>query len=503
MVLVAVSGGPDSVAMLDLLVRLFRRGGPLIHVAHMDHMLRGSESVADAEFVRALAARLTLPSTIGSADVAGTARLARRGVEETARELRHRFLLDAALAAGAARIAIGHTVDDQAETILLRLTRGAGTSGLAAMRAVTPAHSFESTGSIAPDARERVCIVRPLLCLTRCEVEDYCRERRLDYRVDPSNVDVRYARNKLRRVVMPVLRELNPRVAKAFARAAEIVASDCEALDEITVAALKECDTGRGLSVACLLRQPAAVRRRLLIEAVRRRPGSSQLGSTHVEALERLLYEGAGGRRVELPGGLAAWREFDTVVLARTVPCAQPYEVRISRTQPRIVAGDFVIEVTRDVPAGRFTSLLERIKDRAEPTYGLRNWSTVLLDGSSLPARLLVRPRRPGERALVLGQTGAKKLKNLMIDHRIPTSRRATWPVVVTLDGSYVWSPGLPPAAQFAARADSSGLVVLRASGRSTEEQYATNDTRDKVRARDQEPSNHAGGGDSFEHPLR
>lgn len=503
-VVIAVSGGADSVAMLDVLIRLFgerQAGDPRLHVAHINHLLRGRESAEDAEFVRVLADRLGLPATIGSADVAEAARRTRRGIEETARELRYKFLLETALATDADRIAIGHTADDQAETLLLRLVRGAATSGLAAMRAVSPAHVFDLSDVTASGSQRSVKIVRPILCLTRHEVEDYCRDRGLAFRIDRTNLDETYARNKLRRRVIPVLRELNPEVARALSRAAEIIASDRDALDEITLAAFERCQTTEGLSVACLLQQPPAIRNRVLIEAVKRQPNPPQLTSSHVEALLGLLGQAARGRRVELPGGLVAWREFDQITLMRRGRCERYYEIEILSGQKCIFAGGFEIELTRGVPSSQFGSLLEGI--RADRDRGSREWLEAVLDGDAVPDRLVIRPRRPGETAWVVGQSGSKKLKNLMIDHRIPTSRRATWPIVTTLDGRYIWSPGLPPATQFAACAESSGLVILRARGRSTEERYATEDTRGKVRTGDRETHHHAGGGDSCQHSLR
>src|SRR5512143_2372763 len=205
-VVVAVSGGPDSVALLDLLARLLAPqtgSGPAgirVLVAHLNHQLRGSESDDDAAFVQQLAGRLALPVEIGTADVAAAARRAARGIEEIAREIRYNFLLRVALASGCDRIATGHTMNDQAETFLIRLARGSGLRGLSAMRPVIPAHFFkesgatEESGDEAGDTQKRTSVaepdrsdyrltpllIRPLLSMTREEVTEYCRQRDIE-----------------------------------------------------------------------------------------------------------------------------------------------------------------------------------------------------------------------------------------------------------------------------------------------------------------------------------
>ena len=284
-VLVAVSGGPDSVALLDILLRLGpgdrgwglgvrqeQRGEgaeelgsteaplplcpsapppfsspqspspiPHLHIAHLDHTLRGRESAEDAEFVRALADRLGLQITINSADVRAAAEAAGRGVEETAREIRYDFLLRVASETGCDRIAVGHTMTDQAETFVMRLIRGAGSRGLAAMRAVSAVPvlrqekaeggrqkaeggtqkaeegSLPSADCVLPSP----LLIRPLLCITREEVEAYCRERQLEFRTDVTNQDSHYTRNRIRSSVIPAMTAINPRVVESIARAAE------------------------------------------------------------------------------------------------------------------------------------------------------------------------------------------------------------------------------------------------------------------------------------------
>lgn len=493
-VVVAVSGGADSVALLDVLMRLDH--GSHLHVAHLDHMLRGRESSEDAEFVRRLSERLGVPVTISSVDVRAAAR--GRGVEEIAREIRYQFLLRIANQTNCDRIAAGHTMTDQAETFLMRLVRGSGLRGLSAMRPVVPAHSFAETvssGQWAAGSRQEaelpsahcllpsVSLIRPLLCITREEVERYCRERGLGFRSDSSNLSRRYTRNRIRNEILPALKAINPQVVKAIARAADNLASDQEALDHLASALVDQSrlqtkshtdnKNEAAYSVPALLAEPSGMRRRMIIEAIRlarlasspgKPPHAGEIVSAHVAAVEALLEAGSSGKRIALPGGLKVWREFDALVVKRTSLAVeeQPYRSAISLASPQTEAGGFSFSLSRSLPNDSLKSVIEETQREKERSG--RDWMMVALDAAALPDHLIIRARQPGELAHVTGQRKTKKLKNLMIDHRIPTSRRADWPIVTTADGRYVWSPGLPPALQFAADDKTQGLAIMRAS---------------------------------------
>jgi tRNA(Ile)-lysidine synthase len=505
-VVVAVSGGADSIALLDILVRLCAAENPFrIHVAHLNHMLRGEEATMDAEFVRAVAERLNLPGTIESTDVRQAAMASGRSIEEAAREARYNFLLAVAREAGADTVATGHTMNDQAETFLMRLARGAGPRGLASMRPVSavPAYDaetlFDDAGTrgrgdagtesfdkcetepvifsgpkFAASPRLRVPaspqLVRPLLCLTREEVEDYCRERGLMYRTDASNASLDYTRNRVRHEVVAALKQINPRVIEHISSAAEIIASEQEALDTLTHSLLDQAQqpsSRTAYRVAAFVEQPPALRRRMIIEAIRRErssTGRGEIESKHVTAVERLLDERMSGASLHLPGGLEAWREFDHLVFRHRAEIEEQVGERaLDAGCSRIEAGG--IEMTID--RGRPGQLLQASLDEArrEAVRLGRDWTIVVLDARLLPETLVVRARRKGERARVCGQRKIKKLKNLMIDHKIPSSRRAIWPIVATPDGRYIWSPGMPPAVEFAARDETQTLAILRASG--------------------------------------
>jgi tRNA(Ile)-lysidine synthase len=410
-------------------------------------------------------------------------------------------LLAAADEAGCDRIAVGHTMTDQAETFLMRLTRGAGLRGLAAMRPVSEVPVFrqekaegrrqKADNESLPSALcllPSVLLIRPLLCITREEVDAYCRQRGLEFRTDATNLSLHYTRNRIRNDVLPALKAINPRVAESISRAAENIAGDQDALDRLASSLLSKASTlsdawrrsvdGRtdAYSVPALLEQPAGIRRRMIMEAIRvTRAGAipeklddaGEVTSAHVAAIEGLLAANASGKHIALPCALEVWREFDALVFKPVRPLKEaPYQSPISSACPDAEAGGFAFTLQRKLPLEMLNSVIE--ETRREKQLAGRDWMTVALDDCALPEELVIRPRRRGQRAHVLGQRKTIKLKNLMIDHRIPSSRRATWPLVTTPDGVYIWSPGLPPALEFAAhdetQAVAEGLAILRAS---------------------------------------
>jgi tRNA(Ile)-lysidine synthase len=201
----------------------------------------------------------------------------------------------------------------------------------------------------------------------------------------------------------------------------------------------------------------------MIIEALRlARVADGEISSTHITEVETLLRPAASGKRLSLPGGLEVWREFDALVVKRSVVDSAEYHFAISSVEPGVKAGEFSFTLRRGLPGATYESVIEATR-RERARIGF-NWMTVALLDCNLPDHLIIRPRRSGERAHVIGQRRTKKLKNLMIDHRIPSSRRVDWPLVTTPDGRYIWSPGLPPAVEFAARDESQRLAILRAS---------------------------------------
>ena len=322
-ILVAVSGGADSTALLLALNELKRAGRITLtlKVAHLDHGLRGERGGEDARWVEELAGRLECEVVLGSATVADRARESRDNLEQAARRERYEFLARAARASEARVIVVGHTLDDQAETMLLSLLRGSGAEGLSAMSAVS---ALKTEGSELP-------LVRPLLnWARRGETEKYCAAQGVVARVDEMNEDARFSRVRVRRQLLPLLETFNPRVAETLARTAGLLRADAEALEaqaarllakarllpqEVTQEAGEEGTASlpdenaairqtSALSVEVLHGAEVAIRRRALRQWLAAGRGNlRRMEFVHVMAVEKLLAEGRGGRVVQLPGG--------------------------------------------------------------------------------------------------------------------------------------------------------------------------------------------------------
>jgi tRNA(Ile)-lysidine synthase len=439
-VVVAVSGGPDSVALLHVLHELKQRRYPslTLHVAHLNHTLRGKESDEDEQFVQNLATKLGLKFTSTQLDVRRLAREQGRNLEEMAREERYRFLRDVAAHIKAQRIATGHTLTDQAETVLMRLIRGAGGEGLSAVHPVVDN-----------------LIIRPLLGVKREEVLAYCQSVGATYRIDQTNLEPALMRNRIRLEMLPHLSQFNPQVTEALARAAENLRLDEDYFDQIVGQLLPAYVTSSDEQSLSLAVKPLndlhpAIRRRVMRAAIRQLQGSlRRVAQSHLEAVERLLESGMSGKRLHLPAGLAVRREFDMLTLSRKERRPKPFLHELVEGQV-LEVGNFQLSLRRS---------LERDAAQQVP-------QAVLLDDEKLPPRLMVRSRRSGDRYIPAGRRRPKKLKELMIERRIPATQRDYWPIVVTAADQIVWVPRLPVAETFAPRRQTRVFAVISAQVR-------------------------------------
>ncbi len=296
-VVVGVSGGPDSVCLLHLLWTLRENLQLRLHVAHLDHMMRGIESETDAAYVEDLAGQLGLPVTIERQDVDGYRKANRLTVEEAARDVRYEFLGRVAAGVGSSTVAVGHILQDQAETILMRFLRGAGALGL---QGIQPAMVRRCEG-------RDVKVIRPLLEISRRDVERYNRSQGLIPREDPSNVSHSFLRNRVRHHLIPVLHEYNPRIEQALLRTAEALTADSAFLDEQasqlweTLVSLEEGTVSLSMDIR---RLHVALQRRLLREAVKTILGDIQdVEWKHIEKM-RSAFALPKGKRISLPRGL-------------------------------------------------------------------------------------------------------------------------------------------------------------------------------------------------------
>jgi len=287
----AVSGGADSVSMLDALLRLNGRGKLQVRVAvaHLNHQLRGEESDRDEAFVERLAAQNNLKCAIERIAVAETAVAEKRNLEATARRLRYEFLARVAEDFGAEFILTAHTQDDQAETVLMRLLRGSGAEGLRGIHPVRP-------------ICENISLIRPMLDVTRADVLAHCEKYGIEFCTDSSNFSGELTRNRIRQELMPVLKSFNPRSSEGIARMASLLADDDDFLQKLAEIVLAEAREGTNIKIKPLLQQHPAIRRRVLRLWLREaRGGLQRIDAVHIAAIERLVIRGQGGKIIELP----------------------------------------------------------------------------------------------------------------------------------------------------------------------------------------------------------
>ncbi len=399
-VVVAVSGGPDSTALLHLLVSLARSVPMELHVAHLDHGLRGQDSREDRRFVESMARDLGLPCTVHVLEAPDGHQT---GLSEgRARELRYRFLGQLAKQVGAQRIATGHTRDDQAETVLLHLVRGAGTRGLAGI----------------PPVRDPY--VRPLLEAPRAEVEAWLRGRGVAWREDASNHDRSFARNRVRHELLPLLeRDYRPGLRSRLASTAELLREDQELLEQLAAEHYRRlgepCPGGVALDAAGVARLPAALARRVLRRAYREaRPSDYAPGRRTVAGLRAMASQISSGAR-DLPGGLEALRDGPRLIL-RHRPAQEP--AKPFRTTA-VVPGSLVW------PDAGISLKMQEV-DREDLRSDIRGESREIahLDLGRTGRHLELRSRRPGDAFYPLGLGGRKKLQDFLVDAGIPRRDR-------------------------------------------------------------------------------
>ena len=420
---VSVSGGPDSLAMLYALNRLRDELGLALHVAHLDHRLRGQDSAADAEFVAQTCAKLGIDYTVEDVDVLAFRREHRMSLEEAAREVRYRFLANVAEQVGADAVALGHTSDDQVETVLMNVIRGSGLRGLRGMRPVSKQRIAGSD----------LTLFRPLLNLPKQDTIAYCEALHLTPRADESNRSMEMTRNRIRLELLPLLRDMNPAFGDAILRLSRNVNDALSVVNRKVDSAWTEVVVEEGESIRvdrekfCELDE--AVRTHLMMRALSHVKGAARgIERVHIEDATRAVLK-SPGLQLHLPEGL---------------------RLAVEQRSALIYAGDEAIAATSfdasslAVPGvttvGGWRISTERIKiaseDRSLGTYWHSAEQFVERFGRGVDvSSLAVRSRVPGDRFQPLGMSGSKKLKDFMIDEKVPGSMRDGVPLIVTSRG--------------------------------------------------------------------
>ncbi len=460
--LAAVSGGADSMAMLDCLDRLADELGFRLEVAHVDHGLRPG-AADDAGFVAGAASRRGLKFHLGAVDAAAAARELGTSVQDAAHRLRMEFLEATRLARGLDWTAVGHSRDDQAETVLLHFLRGAGPTGLSGLRAVDPP------------------LVRPLLYVSREEIEAHCRYHDIAFREDPTNAEPTYLRNRIRLEILPVLRDkVNPNLTAGLSAAAQVMADVSDLLEQLGSEALQDCSLGDdalALSGAAFsVLHPALQREVVRLVFARWAGGPRDLERSHVEAVRRLWLQGRHGARLDLPLGGRVWVEHGTLMVGS-----------VERWQELQPAGVAEYSYRLDVPgsvrvreAGLVVdaALLERAMVPEDALAGRSGqpegpaettassgvpWLArdAYIDYNRVDLPLEVRNRRPGDRFRPLSLGGSQKVKDYFIAGKIPPGLRDLIPLVFTGE-QLVWVAGFRLDERFKIGKDTEMVVHLR-----------------------------------------
>src|SRR6266478_4439425 len=460
----AVSGGADSVALLLLLVELRKQLGIVLSVVHFNHKLRGKSADLDARFVAQLAAKHGLVFHSGQMDVGAKAKRDKRNLEDTARRARYEFFEALVQSGHVDKVAVAHTADDQAETVMGHILRGTGLAGL---------------GGIHPRVGH---VVRPLLGVRRAELRAYLRSKKQTWREDATNRDTTRMRARIRKKLMPILeKQFQAAVVEHLATLAELAREDEAFLGALVDDRMRSCvekDTGSAkISAADLLNfsrkkdfttegterteeeaeENFAICRRIVRRIVGElKPREGQLNAAHVRSVLELAESGENGKCLSLPGGVEVRREQDSLIF-----CAGDAVAKANRRKP--------LEFTRAI------NLLRTKVDVSVPELGcvfrfrVIDWPAkrgdtiekgFVLDRDALQSPLVLRNWRPGDKLRPCGHRSAHKLKRLLNQKRVSRWEREGWPVL-TSGGLLAWARGVPAVAEFAASDKTRSGVVI------------------------------------------
>lgn len=427
-ILVAVSGGADSVCLLYLLKEMQEQIPFDLSIAHMDHMARGEESVEDAHFVRELGGGLGFETFIEKVDVGKEKETLKTSFQEAGRILRYRFLESTLDRIRGTKLALGHTADDQVETFLLNLLRGSGLKGLAGM----------------PETRGAV--IRPLIDCTRVEVEAYLAHRNLDFRVDISNADNKYLRNRIRHELLPVLKTFNRQIASNIVETAKIIRDDDQCLTDQARLLYSELavsrDKGAGVELDRVKfnQQPSAYQKRMVRQAIYQVQGDlRRITTRHIQQIiELFAVDSKIGKKIHLPGQLIA--------IASTLGvefCKHPYSRSKGGSNSKTGLNSTALLIPGATRIGDTGfSLHARLLASNDWKEAGSHPEQAFLDFDKTGPAIHARFFRHGDRFVPLGMTGRKKLKSFFIDEKIPRELRESIPILTSGTGDIIWVYG-------------------------------------------------------------
>lgn len=416
---VGVSGGPDSLALLHYLCGQREKRDLSIVAAHVDHMLRGQESFEDAMFVKDFCEQYRIPFEMERMNVPERMKRTRNSSEIEARAARYEFFAKIMAKYGYENLILAHHGDDQIETILMRLTRGS--SGKA--RAGIP--------FTRPFANGR--IYRPFLNLTKNDIWEYCKKHNLEPRLDPSNEESIYSRNRFRKVILPFLKAENPQVHEHFQRFSEELQSDETFLQELTVQSMNKVVTKRekskiSIDIKSFLEVPLPLQRRgiqLILNYLYKEKPSS-LSAIHIDQVFFLVHHPQPSGKLDLPNGLKVIRSYLHLSFQFKLTDVETYHFEIE--------GPGTIELPN---GGRIEM------DYIDEPIAITDPFQALFNADEVKWPIIVRTRKMGDRMTLKGMLGSKKIKDIFIDRKISINDRDSWPVITDGEGFIIWLPGL------------------------------------------------------------
>ena len=411
-VLVALSGGPDSVCLLSVLNKLKQELSLTLHAVYVDHNLRPEEVPGEIAFCRDLCIGMGINFIVRSIDVKSSVAESGMNKQEAARELRYRAFDEACFEVNADRIALAHNADDQVETVVMRLLRGSGTKGLAGIPAV------------------RKNIIRPLIETERFAIEKYLASEGLTFVTDSSNLKTDYFRNRIRRSLMPLLRDINPSVCRTITHTTSVLQEEERYFGIIVTKTLMKLISRKKpdrieLFISPLESMEKVILRRLLRRAVDETRGIRGIGFDHIEDIIKLIRKGVSGDRIYLPKGVRVIREYSLLVLTAETP------VRINR---------YEISPPCDVLI-REAGVVIRATFEDRPACIPDGTDAVVLDCGAMQFPLLIRPREEGDFFYPLGFGRRKKLQDFFVDAKVPRDERDRVPVICS-GNEIVWIAG-------------------------------------------------------------
>lgn len=432
-VVVGVSGGPDSVMLLHWLYRYQKRWQLSLFAVHLNHQLR-PEADEEEEYVLRLCRTLNIPCLTSKRDVGELARKEKLSIQVAARRCRYELFTQVAEEKGFNKLALAHHGDDQVETVLMRLVRGAGPGGLAGMRV---------RRKLAPDLE----LIRPLLGLTKEEIEAYCRHFGLEPRLDQSNLKDDYTRNWVRHHLLPKMKELNPNLVQAVYQLTQLLAEDVQYLDHLAEEALKDLNAVYEPNLirvkrASLVQLPSPLQRRVIQLLLSYLLDFNPLEKVHVDAVCRLIESGEGEKEVHLPAHIIVRRQYQDLLFLR-----QPADGNLAEKQREGYAFFISQPGTYHFEGLPFTLTLTAGKTPAGPKEkgegsGAGSTFVASFDKDRLALPLVIRSRQPGDKIQPLGMQGHSKVKEVLINHKVPRSVRPIYPLVADQKG-VLWIPGL------------------------------------------------------------